>query len=494
MVTRRGKRVPCGSVAALLVVLAALALPALAGAAKWSAIQLPAKVEEGGGRDQVPLYDVSCPTEKLCVAVGALDTVAVSQAPSGGRESWRVSYPTYAEPKQSCLEEPGVPAASCSFPRGSLDAVSCATEGPCVAVGKEGSIYAATDPLSGNWSISAPYKGPGAPHLTGVSCPTASLCVAVSGENGAAAGRVFTSTAPTTGIWQSAPLTGSPPDLRAVSCSSTTQCMAVGRGGLIYVSAEPTGGAGAWHAVVSPTPRDLEAVACIAGFLCAAGDAGGNLLTTASEPGGPDFAVANTGGSVQITGVSCPTTAACVTVDNNADVATSTDPGGAKAWSFENLIPFEAQPGEGGQFVKNALWDDSCPSTSLCVLVGANSRVFTSTAPFATSTSTPPAGGAPGKKAKRPRPRTHLVFAEHFYKVVPTHGHRAKARFRFYSREGAKGFECKRDRRRWARCHSPLRYWAAIGRHVLRVRAVGATGLRGPVATLHFRVIPWPKR
>jgi hypothetical protein len=477
-------------VATVLALTVALALPALAVAAKWTAIQLPAKVGEEGTRDQVPLYDVSCPGEKLCVAVGALDTVAVSQAPAGGREAWRVTYPTYSEPKQSCLEEPGVPQASCSFPRGSLDAVSCAGEGLCVAVGKEGSIYASADPLSGNWSIGAPYRGPGAPHLTGVSCPATSLCVAVSGENGAAAGRVFTSTAPIAGVWQSAALPGAP-DLRAVSCSAATQCMAVGKGGSIYVSAEPTGGAGAWHQVASPTPRDLEGVDCVAGLLCAAGDAGGNVLTTA-DPTGSGFAIANSGGSVQITGVSCPTTAACVTVDNNADVATSTDPGGAKAWTFENLIPFEAEPAETGQFVKNALWGDSCPSTTLCVLVGANSRVFASTAPFAAPAPSPPAGGGPAKTAKRRRPRTHLVFAEHFYKVVPTRGHRAKARFRFYSRDGAKGFECKRDRHRWARCHSPLRYWAAIGRHVLRVRAIGATGLRGPVAALHFRVIPEP--
>jgi hypothetical protein len=487
---RRGRRLLI--VATVLALGAALVLPGLASAAaKWSAIQLPAKVETGGYRDQAPLYDVSCPSEKLCVGVGAEDTVAVSQAPTGGREAWRVTYPTYAEPKPSCLEE-GIDPTTCSYPRGSLDAVSCAGEGLCVAVGKEGSTYASTDPTAGKWSIAAPYSGPGGAHLTGVSCPTASLCVAVSGENGAAAGRVFTTTAPTTAIWQSAALPGAP-DLRAVSCSSPTQCMAVGRGAAIFVSTDPTGGAGAWHAVASPTPRDLEAVDCVAGLLCAAGDAGGNVLTT-SDPAGSGFAVAGSGGSVQITGVSCPSTAACATVDNNADVATSTDPGGSQKWSFENLIPFEAQPAETGQFVKNALWGDACPSTSLCVLVGANSRIFTSTEPFAATSAAAPGPGSAGKKTTRARPRTHLLFAEHSYVTILAHGHRAKARFRFYSREGAKGFECKRDRHRWARCHSPLRYWATIGRHVLRVRAIGRTGLRGPVAQLRFKVEPWPKR
>jgi len=215
----------------VVVLFGVLALPVGAAAAsKWSVMQLPAKQLEGGSSDQVPLNSVSCPSVRLCVAVGALDTVAVSSSPTGGRDSWRVSYPKYAEPKQSCLEEDGVPAASCFFPRGSLDGVSCATEGLCVAVGYEGSVYASADPISGSWSIGSLYKGPGAPHLTGVSCPSASLCVAVSGGNGSASGRVFTTTSPIAGQWQSDQLGGSP-DLRAVSCTTTLVCVAVAKGG-----------------------------------------------------------------------------------------------------------------------------------------------------------------------------------------------------------------------------------------------------------------------
>jgi hypothetical protein len=260
-------------------------------------------------------------------------------------------------------------------------------------------------------------------------------------------------------------------------------CVAVAKGGLIFVSADPTGGAGSWHEVGSPTPRDLEGVSCVDGFLCAAGDGGGNILTS-TDPAGTDFTETNAGGSVQITGVTCPTTTNCVAVDNNGDVSTSTNPdgGSAAAWTFENLVPFEAESADHGQFVGNALWGASCPSTSLCVLVGANSRIFTSTDPFAS-----PAGSAPGN-ATRKRPRTHLVFAEGFWKSAVTRHRRVKARFHFYSRDGAKGFECQRDRGPWRRCHSPLRYWVAVGHHTLRVRAIGSTGLRGPAAMLRFRV------
>jgi hypothetical protein len=472
----------------IVVIAAALAVPAgSAAASKWGVIQLPAKQLEGGYADQVPLYGVSCPSEKLCVAVGALDTVAVSQSPAGGRDSWRVGHPTYGEPKQSCLEEEGVSPASCSLPRGSLDGVSCATEDLCVAVGKEGSVYVSTDPTDGSWSIGTPYQGQGAAHLTSVSCPSETLCVAVSGENGAAAGRVFTTTAPTPGRWQSAQLAGSP-DLRGVSCATTSECLAVAKGGRIFVSTDPTGGAGSWREARSPTQRDLQGVSCVATFLCAAGDGGGNILTT-TDPAISGFATTNPGGSVQITGVTCPTTTDCVAVDNNADVMTSDDAGGSKGWAFENLVPFEAESSDHGQFVKNALWGASCPSTSLCVLVGANSRIFSATDTFAAPVPSSDGGDAPGKKAARKRPRTHLVFAEGFWKSALTRHRRLKARFHFYSRDGAKGFECKRDRVRWRRCQSPLRYWVAVGRHTLRVRAIGSTGLRGPVAMVRFKVV-----
>lgn len=455
--------------AVCLAVLIGLATSS-ASAANWSAGRLPPKQLSGGYQDPALLNAVSCVGESFCVAVGALDTVASSQAPAGGAEKWQVVYPT----------ENG------AEPRGAIQALSCASAGLCVAVGHEGSVYSSADPTGGvgAWSVAAVH---GNPHLLGVSCPSASLCVAVSGENGAAAGQIVTSTAPTSGQWQTAELPGAP-DLRGVSCATTTLCMAVGGGGKIFVSIDPTGGATAWREVASPTPRELRAVACVTG-LCVAGDEGGNVISSANPVAG-SFGEANGGGSVQLTGASCPTSAACVAVDDNADVITSTDPtGGSSAWNFQNLIPFEAQSPDRGQFVGNALWGVSCGSPSLCVLVGSESRVFTSTAPFAPSTSAPSGGGAGAKKQKKSlRPRTHLVYVKGFWKGAYTRHLHYKVRFHFYSREGARGFVCRRDGGPWRSCHSPLRYWASIGRHVLRVRAIGRTGLRGPIASLTFRI------
>lgn len=462
--------------AVALVCLAALLglASASASAANWSVGKLPPKQLSGGHQDPALLNSVSCVGESFCVAVGALDTVASTQAPAGGVEKWQVVYPT----------ENG------AEPRGALQAVACASASLCVAVGHEGSVYSSTNPTGGPgaWSIAGVH---GNPHLLGVSCPSTALCVAVSGELGAAAGRIVTSTAPTSGEWQTAELPGAP-DLRGVSCATTTLCVAVGAAGKIFVSIDPTGGASAWREVASPTARELRAISCVTG-LCVAGDEGGNLVSSTNPAGGP-FGVANGGGSVQLTGASCPTSGACVAVDDNADVVTSTDPtGGPGAWNFQNLIAFEAQSPDRGQFVGNALWGVSCGSISLCVLVGSESRIFTSTAPFAASTPTPTGGGAgaggAGKRKKSLRPRTHLVFAKGSWLSIFARHRDAKAGFHFYSREGARGFVCSRDGGRWRHCHSPLRYWAPRGRHVFRVRAIGRTGLRGPIATLRFRVV-----
>jgi hypothetical protein len=423
-------------VASGLALLAFLVGPTGANAAtKWSVRQLPPTVLEGGGTDQATLYGVACVGESFCVAVGAFDTLAVSQAPIGAASNWHIVHPLYAEPQPSCLER-GEPASFCIQPRGSIDSVSCPTTELCVAVGYEGSVWVSTDPAGEAWTVGD--TGHGSPHLTAVSCPSTSLCVAVSGGTGPLPGRIYTTTDPTSGVWQETRL-GNPTDLRAVSCAGPSACVAVAKAGRIFTTIDPTGGASAWGEAGSPTARDLEGIACLA-TLCVAGDGGGNVLTSSDPTGGAPFAVTNAGGSVQITGVSCPTATSCVAVDNNADVLTSTNPtGGPTAWTFENLVPFEAESSDPGQFVKNALWGVFCGTPSLCVLVGAASRIFASTEPFEVPTPPKSSGGSgTATKKARLRPRTHLVFAEHFWKFAIARGRHAKARFRFYSRDGAR--------------------------------------------------------
>ncbi|HEY1286503.1 MAG TPA: hypothetical protein VGF04_10470 [Solirubrobacterales bacterium] len=471
----------------LLLISLALALlaafAATAGAAsKWTLRQLPATNYGESQAFAQALSGVSCPTDSLCVVAGSQNTLVVSETPTGPIGKWRVVNPPYPiGPGKTCVK--GEP--DCYAPKAGLRGVSCPSPTFCVVVSYDGFVYASTNPTGGGnaWSASVmPERQGGNMHPTSVSCPTPSLCVAVSGGY-RAAGRVLTSTDPISGNWQVAQL-GNPLDLRGVSCGTPNLCVAVAREGRIFVSTDPTGGASAWRAVGSPGgPGDLEGVSCVSTLLCAAGNQSGNVLTS-TDPDVPaaSWGEANAGGSVQITDVSCPTAQRCVAVDNNGDVLTSTTPtGGPGSWHFENLNPFFPTEEREGQPPRNALFGASCASTSLCALVGADGHIYTSTDPFS-------APDAPRGRRARKRPRTVLVFAEHFWKNSVTRRRRIRARFRFYSPTRTKRFECKRDHRRYHRCRSPLRYWVRHGRHVLGVRAIGPTGLRGPAAVKHFRV------
>jgi hypothetical protein len=400
----------------------------------------------------------------------------------------KLEYPV--GPGKTCVE--GEP--DCEPPSGALQAVSCASESLCALTTYDGWIFVSADPAGGTGAWHAvnvnSKEQKGATHLISISCPSPSFCAAVSGgSNNANAGRVVTSTSPIGAQWQTAQL-GSQLDLRSISCGTPSLCVAAARGGRLFASTEPTGGAGAWTPVATPVGAgDLEGASCFSTLLCAVGNLTGNILTTTNPAAGgaSTWSAANAGGSVQITGISCPAADACLAVDNNGDVTTSTDPtGGAGTWQFENLLPFipSGSPDEVFPAKANALFGASCASTSLCALVGTESRIFTSTDPFS------PPGPAAGHRRRRAprRPRTRIVFAEKFWKLTRTRRRHVRAHFRFFSRTRHRGFECRPDNRPYRRCRSPLRYWVEPGRHILRVRAIGPTGLHGPPAVQRFRV------
>jgi hypothetical protein len=480
-------RVAAGCAVVLLAILAAAASSATA--ATWTLRQLAPILNSENEPVQIGLSGISCPSESLCVAVGGRQgTLAFSQNPTGGSASWhevKLEYPV--GPGKTCVE--GAP--DCEPPSGALQAVSCASQSLCALTTYDGWIFVSSDPTGGTEAWSPvnvnDQSQKGATHLTSISCPSPSFCAAVSGGyKNANGGQVLTSTNPVAGQWQRAKL-GSQLDLRSISCGTPSLCVAAAREGHLFASTDPTGGAGAWRSVATPAGSgDLEGASCVSTVLCAVGNMTGNILTTTNPSAGPGatWREANASGSVQITGVSCPAANACLAVDNNGDVMTSTDPaGGSGAWQFENLIPFkpEGQP-------HNALFGASCASTSLCALVAGEGRIFTATDPFSN-----PVTGRRRRRAPR-RPKTFLVLAENFWNINSTRHRRARARFHFYSPTRTKGFECRRDRGPYRRCRSPLRYWVKHGHHMLHVRAIGPTGLRGPAAMKRFCVFRRPPR
>ncbi len=256
--------------------------------------------------------------------------------------------------------------------------------------------------------------------------------------------------------------------------------------GEILSSSAPLGGA--WQQVQTPeVPGNLFDVDCASPVLCVSGNPLGGLLVS-TEPAGPSTAWPRTagGGTVQITGVDCASASACVAVDNNADVLTSTDPaGGPGEWTFTNLIPYTQID---GTFASNAMWGVSCPSISFCAIAAADGQIFTSEDPFTPSATPVGKKKAPGKRHRGPkRPRTQIARGP----VGPQEfsGRKFVARFRFYARGRAsvRGFLCEMDDRRMRPCHSPNVFRVGVGHHRFRVRAIGWSGLKGPISKAFFR-------
>ncbi|HET9154511.1 MAG TPA: hypothetical protein VFN85_10390 [Solirubrobacterales bacterium] len=425
------------------------------------------------------LFGMSCPSTSLCVAGGADNTIASSTEPGGGAARWSVVHP-------------GQGASLEAVNYRQIRGVSCPSPSLCVAVTFEGFVYTTTDPTgdASAWSVTdLDPSGPNT-HLYGISCPTTSFCAA-----SAAGGKIVTSTDPTGGAsaWTKTQLEG-PLELRGISCPSPTFCVAVGDNGdnirpgpvdegRILSSSNPL--AGTWQQAQPPIHGNAYGVACPGADLCVSGDKYGNLLVS-TAPGSPaSWRSVGGGGSVQITDVDCPSDALCAAVDNNGDVLTSTDPSGYPgAWSFANLAPYSTE-GEA-----NAMFGVSCPSASLCAIAANDGRIFTSTDPFAASAGAPPANGAPqDKKVHRRRPkRPRVEIAGHVDPELELSRRRVTLPFRFFALHHAqvRRFLCRMDDRPLRPCHSPRLYRGGLGRHVFRVRAVGWTGLRGPVAKESF--------
>ena len=236
-----------------------------------------------------------------------------------------------------------------------------------------GSANAAT------WSWSSPAKiAPSA--LTGVSCPSVGLCVATDRS-----GDVVTSRSPTGGAsaWTRASIASDGGQLLGVSCPSDALCLAVYEFGGLFVSTDPTAGPVAWKATDNGPASYPTEVVCPSTTLCVAQDSGG--IVTSTTPASADAPWTSTpieglecgNGKCfaePVNALACPTDRLCVDVGANGDVVTSTDPiGGAGAWRWQKVDPNGADP---------ALRDISCPSASLCVVGdAAGRRTFASTSP-----------------------------------------------------------------------------------------------------------------
>lgn len=264
-----------------------------------------------------------------------------------------------------------------------------------------GAFGARTASAAGSLSWSAPALVDHELHpawgLNGVSCPSASLCVALD-----EAGNVLTSTNPTGGpsAW-STPLAVDPGNtLDAISCPTVSLCVGVDDDGNAVVSTDPTGGASAWTITkVDPNAQkqvgqananNAAVVSCPTANLCVIVDLYNDIITSTNPTGGAgswtlseeSYRVISDWGMV-----TCASTSLCVTANNPAEqgvwLTSSTNPtGGFAAWKYTGTDPA----------INAAVVSGSCPSASLCVVGDTSGNVLYSATPVQgpwTTTSLP---------------------------------------------------------------------------------------------------------
>ncbi len=285
------------------------------------------------------------------------------------------------EPKGTPLAV-GQPAPSGT---GELGALSCATVRRCWAVGVAGpnpapqgaTVIAATTNGGASWKAQH-VQGGITPELSGVSCPTATECMAV-GSNGASlpgSGVVITTSDAGT-IWSSAASPQNALVVESVTCSSPTDCTAIVSDGTSTWSAHSADFGQSWQQLGNLPSLFLPGndLTCVAGGTCI--DAGyvptsnshGQGAVVASADGGQTWALASVpSGLGVLQSTACLSASMCIAA-------------GSTGTTVSDVVPAKGEllrSGDGGHTWELAtgtlpvddVYGIACPSDHQCAMVG----------------------------------------------------------------------------------------------------------------------------
>jgi RHS repeat-associated protein len=298
--------------------------PAAAAGAGWSG--LPTYLPLPSGQTLSYVTGVSCTSATACIAVG---------------------YGGSSTPVAETLSGSTWTATNLPLPSGqtsaSLEGVSCTTATACVAVGTGNYFYPVAETLSGTtWTATNLPLPPGQTQteLTGVSCTSATACVAV-GETGNSNPTPPTPVAETLSgtTWTATnlPLPSglTLADLSGVSCTTATACVAVGSSYYYRAPIAETLSGTTWTAANLPLPSGqtaayLARVSCTSATACVAVGWSPPTNTPIAETlsgttwSGVGLPVAPGSQGSWFGGISCTSVTACVAVgtgNNDAPIA-----------------------------------------------------------------------------------------------------------------------------------------------------------------------------
>jgi len=312
------------------------------------------------------LGSVSCPSARVCIAIGQRTNRAGDRVPLAERWNGR---------SWSILPRPAV---------GRLSAVSCTSATACTAVGQTFPEAALAERWNGtSWAVQ---PTPSLAHsgLAGVSCSSATACTAVGSYLTADDAHEPLAEAwnGTTWVFQATPTLNDLSSLGDVSCTSASACIAVGRAAVVPEGEETTPLAEEWNGtkwtvLTVPEPGSggsLAGVSCASAMACAAvgGDTRGAL---AERWNGTAWAVQRTPrpAAAVLAAVSCSSAGACTAVGGFVHRARGTMVTLAERWNG-TAWAIQRTPGNPVGTPDNGLAAISCTTARRCAAVGTVDR------------------------------------------------------------------------------------------------------------------------
>ncbi len=358
--------------------------------AAWATVSSP-------GDSPNILEAISCGSPSVCFSVDDIGTAFVTTSAPG---NWTKYGPTVD----------GVPGLSVVDGVNPILSITCPSSTLCLAGDAQGRILYSTTPSSGTgWTRMTQLGGNAAP-ISGLSCVSATFCVAI--DQGAPA-HLYVSTAPTS-TWTAEGTLPNSGTVTGLSCPSTGLCVATEDGGAMMYSTNPNAsGGGTWSNMSAlDGSNNINGVSCASAVLCVAVDNKGNMVVNSNGnpgAGAASWATSSIDGVNPINAVSCVSGGAlCVAADNVGHIVyapANNNPNpilSPTTWATSTILPTNPHPPASpppplevdtpASFAAVA-----CPTTQICIAVGLDtggSTASNATVGFVSQAGTNPTAGS----------------------------------------------------------------------------------------------------
>lgn len=287
---------------------------------------------------------------------------------------------------------------------GDLGAVSCATVRRCWAVGVAGpnpapatgvTVIAATTNGGMSWKAQR-VTGGSTPQLSAVSCPTTTECMAV-GSNGASlpGSGVVVTTSDSGATWSPATSPQNTLVISSVTCASPTDCSAVVSDGTSTWTAHSADFGQSWQQEGNLPSLFLPGndLTCVAGGVCI--DAGyvptsnghGEGAIAVSADGGQTWALASVPSGIGVLqSAACLSASVCIAAGSTATTVSDVVP--AKGELLRSVDRGHTWLPSTGSVPVDDVYGVACPSLTQCAVVGTKWVGFPAVATGAVAQST----------------------------------------------------------------------------------------------------------